>query len=880
MKRMLFNATQQEELRVAIVDGQKLIDIDIEAAGREQRKGNIYKGVITRIEPSLEACFVNYGEERHGFLPFKEVARSYFKEGIDVRNASIKDALREGQEIIVQVEKEERGQKGAALTSFISLAGRYLVLMPNNPRGGGVSRRIEGEDRQELREAMSQLEVADGMSIIARTAGIGRDATELQWDLSYLMQLWKAIDEAAKGNSAPLLIYLESSLVIRAIRDYFQPDIGEILIDTDDIYEQAAAFMSVVMPDNLPRVKRYQDDVPLFSRFQIEHQIETAYSRTVPLPSGGAIVIDHTEALVSVDVNSARATRGSDIEETATRTNLEAADEIARQARLRDLGGLIVIDFIDMESSKAQKDVENRLRDALRHDRARVQMGKISKFGLMEMSRQRLRPALSEGSHVTCPRCNGTGHIRDTESSALQVLRIIQEEAMKENTAAIHTQVPVEVAAFLLNEKRAEVIKIETRFKVNVLMVPNKHLETPHYKLERLRHDDPRLDDQKASYVMAEEAARELETDTTVSKKDADVKVRPEAAVKGITPTQPAPISQPRPARTETVKAESSGGFFGFIKSLFGSSPAVEEKPAPSNNRGRNQGRNGNGGDRNRGRNRRGERTERPAATAAEGAPTEGGNNNRGRNNRNGNRNQNGPKPERQEGNRNQANAAAVTPATEAAPGSEATTGADGEERRGRGRNRRGRGRGQRERGERTEGGNDSAAPATAASASPFAGPPVGMAGASASMPIQNLANSFGNVKPAAEKQERQERAPRAPRQSNRPAQNTAPASAPATQAAAPVAVVAAAAVEVISKPAPALPKVAFQALEETPLHSVVQSAGMIWVATDSSKHAEAQNQIQAEPVAHNLGRAPKPAAQLPDGPMVLVETGGQEKTV
>ena len=876
MKRMLFNATQQEELRVAIVDGQKLIDIDIEAAGREQRKGNIYKGVITRIEPSLEACFVNYGEERHGFLPFKEVARSYFKEGIDVRNASIKDALREGQEIIVQVEKEERGQKGAALTSFISLAGRYLVLMPNNPRGGGVSRRIEGEDRQELREAMSQLEVADGMSIIARTAGIGRDATELQWDLSYLMQLWKAIDEAAKGNSAPLLIYLESSLVIRAIRDYFQPDIGEILIDTDDIYEQAAAFMSVVMPDNLPRVKRYHDDVPLFSRFQIEHQIETAYSRTVPLPSGGAIVIDHTEALVSVDVNSARATRGSDIEETATRTNLEAADEIARQARLRDLGGLIVIDFIDMESSKAQKDVENRLRDALRHDRARVQMGKISKFGLMEMSRQRLRPALSEGSHVTCPRCNGTGHIRDTESSALQVLRIIQEEAMKENTAAIHTQVPVEVAAFLLNEKRAEVIKIETRFKVNVLMVPNKHLETPHYKLERLRHDDPRLDDQKASYVMAEEAARELETDTTVSKKDADLKVRPEAAVKGITPTQPAPISQPRPTRTEKAATESSGGFFGFIKKLFSSSPAVEEKPAPSNNRGRNQGR--NGGDRNRGRNRRGERNgdraERPAANASEGATTEGGNNNRNgnRNNRNGNRNQNGPKPERQEGNRNQANPAAVTPATEAAPGSEAATGAEGEERRGRGRNRRGRGRGQR--GERTENGEAINNVATA-SASPFAGPPVGMAGASASMPIQNIANSFGNAKPAAEKQERQERAPRAPRQSNRPAQESTPTAstpAPVTAVTTPV--------EVIAKPAPELPKVAFQALEETPLHSVVQSAGMIWVATDSSKHAEAQSQIQAEPAAHNLGRAPKPAASLPDGPMVLVETGGQEKTV
>ncbi len=883
MKRMLFNATQQEELRVAIVDGQKLIDIDIEAAGREQRKGNIYKGVITRIEPSLEACFVNYGEERHGFLPFKEVARTYFKEGVDVRNASIKEALREGQEIIVQVEKEERGQKGAALTSFVSLAGRYLVLMPNNPRGGGVSRRIEGEDRQELREAMSQLQVPDGMSIIARTAGIGRDATELQWDLSYLMQLWTAIDEAAKGNSAPLLIYLESSLVIRAIRDYFQPDIGEILIDTDEIYDQAAAFMSVVMPDNLPRVKRYQDDVPLFSRFQIEHQIETAYSRTVPLPSGGAIVIDHTEALVSVDVNSARATRGSDIEETATRTNLEAADEIARQARLRDLGGLIVIDFIDMESSKAQKDVENRLRDALRHDRARVQMGKISKFGLMEMSRQRLRPALSEGSHVTCPRCNGTGHIRDTESSALQVLRIIQEEAMKENTAAIHTQVPVEVAAFLLNEKRAEVIKIETRFKVNVLMIPNKHLETPHYKLERLRHDDPRLDDQKASYVMAEEAARELETDTAVSRKDAEVKVRPEAAVKGITPNAPAPVSQPRPARVEKVVTEtaSTSGFFGFIKNLFSSSPAPEVKPAPSAPRGRNQNnRNGNGGGNNRNRGRRGERNdrgERPAEVAVEGAeggstPREAGSG-RGRQdgrNRNSNRNQNNqnPKPENQ---------AAVTPATESEAGTEASSSADGDERRGRGRNRRGRGRGQR--GERTESNGDAAIASVVAAATSFSGPPVGMAGASATMPIQNIAQSFANaVTPASTSpQEVRERAPRepreqrAPRQSNRPA-SSATESAPQT--------LAAPAIEVIAKPMPELPKIAFQALEETPLHSVVQSAGMVWVATDSSKHQEAQSQINAEPEIMPMGRTPKAPVNLQNGPMVLVETGGQEKTV
>ncbi|RKP56468.1 Rne/Rng family ribonuclease [Pararobbsia silviterrae] len=587
MKRMLFNATQQEELRVAIVDGQKLIDIDIETAGREQRKGNIYKGVITRIEPSLEACFVNYGEDRHGFLPFKEVARQYFREGVDMRSARIQDALREGQELIVQVEKEERGNKGAALTTFISLAGRYLVLMPNNPRGGGVSRRIEGEERQELRETMGQLELPDGMSIIARTAGIGRSAEELQWDLNYLMQLWRAIEDASKQTRGPLLIYLESSLVIRAIRDYFQPDIGEILIDTEEIDEQARAFMSVVMPDNLNKVKRYRDDVPLFSRFQIEHQIETAYSRTVPLPSGGAIVIDHTEALVAIDVNSARATKGADIEETAARTNLEAADEVARQLRLRDLGGLIVIDFIDMESSKSQREVEQRLKDALKHDRARVQMGKISRFGLMELSRQRLRPALSEGSHVTCPRCNGTGHIRDTESSALQVLRIIQEEAMKENTSAIHCQVPVEVTAFLLNEKRQEINKIETRFKVNVVLIPNKHLDTPHYKLERLRHDDPRLEDPRASYKMAEEAARELESESGYSKRAEDAKPKQEAAVKGITPERPAPASTPRPEPVAAAPAAAApvatGGFFGWVKRLFAGAPApapVVEAPA------------------------------------------------------------------------------------------------------------------------------------------------------------------------------------------------------------------------------------------------------------------------------------------------------------
>ncbi|MBC3874494.1 Rne/Rng family ribonuclease [Undibacterium flavidum] len=622
MKRMLFNATQQEELRVAIVNGQKLIDIDIETTGRELRKSNIYKGVITRIEPSLEACFVNYGEERHGFLPFKEVARSYFKEGIDVRNSSIKDALREGQEIIVQVEKEERGNKGAALTSFISLAGRYLVLMPNNPRGGGVSRRVEGEDRQELRETMDKLDLPQGMSVIARTAGIGRNVDELQWDLNYLMQLWRAIDGAGKSAQGAFLIYQESSLVIRAIRDYFQPDIGEILIDTDDIYEQAQQFMSHVMPDMVHRVKRYSDDVPLFSRFQIEHQIETAYSRTVPLPSGGAIVIDHTEALVSVDVNSARATRGGDIETTAFNTNCEAAEEVARQLRLRDLGGLIVIDFIDMENAKNQREVETRLKDALRYDRARVQMGKISRFGLMELSRQRLRPSLSEGSHVTCPRCNGTGHIRDTESSALQVLRIIQEEAMKENSAAIHVQVPVDVAAFLLNEKRGEILKIENRHRVTAILIPNKHLETPHYKLDRLKHDDPRLEEAHVSYAMAEQA----DTDIGYNKRQKDeVKPRQEAVVKSITP-ETAPIVERKPAPVASTAKEASGGglFAGiakFFSSIFGTSesktPVAEEKPKHGRdrndrNRQRNRGQNGRNG--RNGRNANGSETEdRPA---------------------------------------------------------------------------------------------------------------------------------------------------------------------------------------------------------------------------------------------------------------------------
>ena len=611
MKRMLINATQAEERRLAIVDGQKLLDYEIEIEGREQRKGNIYKAVVTRVEPSLEACFVDYGEERHGFLPFKEISRQYFAEGVPVSQARINDVIREGQELLVQVEKEERGNKGAALTTFISLAGRYVVLMPNNPRGGGVSRRIEGDDRAELKEAMDQLEYPKGMSIIARTAGIGRSAPELQWDLNYLLKLWSAIDGATNGAKGAFLIYQESSLVIRAIRDYFNSDIGDILIDTDDIYEQAQQFMSHVMPEFAPRVKRYRDDAPLFSRFQIEHQIESAYARTVQLPSGGAIVIDHTEALVSVDVNSARAIKGGDIEETATRTNLEAADEVARQMRLRDLGGLIVIDFIDMEESRNRRDVENRLRDALRQDRARVQFGSISKFGLLEMSRQRLKPALSEGSSIPCPRCGGSGHVRDTESSALQILRIIQEESMKDNTAAVHAQVPVEVASFLLNEKRPEIAKIELKQRINVLLVPNKSLETPHYKLERLKHDDPRLDNIEASYTMAEE----VEDPTTVTRRSQEPTNRQTPVIKGVLPDAPAPASLPKaePAKSVAqaapkaeVKAESSGGFFAWLKRLLGGGESAA-KEEPTQNVGKRGERTTKEGE----RSERGERGER-----------------------------------------------------------------------------------------------------------------------------------------------------------------------------------------------------------------------------------------------------------------------------
>ncbi|MBC9071887.1 Rne/Rng family ribonuclease [Thauera sp. CAU 1555] len=628
MKRMLFNATQAEELRVAIVDGQKLIDLDIESAAKEQRKSNIYKAVITRLEPSLEAAFVDYGADRHGFLPFKEISRSYYQPGADGKS-SIKEALREGQELIVQVEKDERGNKGAALTTYISLAGRYLVLMPNNPRGGGVSRRVEGDERAELREVMDQLEVPSGMSLIARTAAIGRSAEELQWDLNYLLQLWRAIDGAAQSQAGAFLIYQEGSLVIRAIRDYFQPDIGEILIDTDDVYEQARQFMAHVMPNNVNRVKRYHDDVPLFSRFQIEHQIESAYSRQVNLPSGGAVVIDHTEALVSIDVNSGRATKGADIEETAFRTNLEAADEIARQLRLRDLGGLIVIDFIDMESQKNQREVENRLRDALRHDRARVQTGKISRFGLLELSRQRLRPALAETSYIPCPRCNGTGHIRSTESSALHILRILEEEAMKENTGAVHLQVPVDVGTFLLNEKRVDIARIEMRHKIQLIIVPNRHLETPQHEIIRLRHDQLNQEDiALASYQMA---AKPEETNERLPAKPGEGKpARAEAAVKGISPEQPAPTVEPKPAAPAAAPAAAAQpGLFGrlmaWLRGERAAPAAAAEPPAATTERttkregrgrgdNRRGGRNRRDGQREEGANQRGNRAEKAEA--------------------------------------------------------------------------------------------------------------------------------------------------------------------------------------------------------------------------------------------------------------------------
>jgi ribonuclease E len=587
MKRILFNATHAEELRLAIVDGQRLLDLDIESTAYQQKKGNIYKGRVTRVEPSLEAAFVDYGAERQGFLPLKEISRIYFSgsfESTPMSQVRIKDVIREGQELIVQVEKEERGTKGAALTTFISLAGRYLVLMPNNPKGGGISRRIEGEERAELREAMAELEAPDDYAIIARTAGLGKSTEELQWDLDYLIHLWDAISKASAERPAPFLIYQEGNLVVRAIRDYLRQDIGEIVVDNQEIHERLGKFIEQVSPVNVSKLKLYQDAIPLFSRYQIEQQIESAFSREVQLSSGGSIVFDPTEALVSIDVNSARATKGADIEETALSTNLEAAEEIALQMRLRDIGGLIVIDFIDMTPTKNQRAVEQKLMEALKVDRARVQVGRISRFGLLEMSRQRLRPSLGEASSLVCPRCNGTGHIRGVQSSALHILRLIQEEAMKENTAALHVHLPVATATYLLNEKRHELNGLESRLATPIYILPTADMETPHFRIRRLRSEELDQEEEQPSFEIA---TPEEETEA------------PEAV-----PGLSKPAAAERPAIGQLVHSGAAparqrpkeGLLIRLFRFLFGTGAKKKPKPAPS----RPQSRRGGGQQRQR----------------------------------------------------------------------------------------------------------------------------------------------------------------------------------------------------------------------------------------------------------------------------------------
>lgn len=584
MKRMLINATQAEELRVAIVDGQSLYDIDIEQPSKEQKKSNIYKGRIFRIEPSLEAAFVEYGGGRHGFLPLKEISRDYFQAGVDHNKAGIRELLKEGQEIVVQVDKEERGNKGAALTTFISLAGRYMVLMPNSPSAGGVSRRIEGEDRAALKDALDKLNIPDDMGVIIRTAGVGRDAEELQWDLDYLLNVWRAIAEAALSKPAPFLIYQESRLIVRALRDYLRADIGEILVDTEEMYEHAREFMQQVMPQTLRKLKHYKDDIPLFNRFQIESQIEGAYERNVRLPSGGSIVVDQTEALTAVDVNSSRATKGSDIEDTAFQTNLEAAEEVARQLRLRDLGGLVVIDFIDMASNKHQREVENRLANALKYDRARVQVGRISRFGLLEMSRQRLRPSLGESSQIVCPRCDGHGRMRSVESLSLSIIRVAEEHAMKENTGQVLVQAPVEIANYLLNEKRSALREIEQRHEAPIVIVADEQLHTPHYTVTRLRENELGEESNKPSYQRG--TPRKLPVHA-LTKGQLNI---PPPAVTQVKHTSPAPVraeaepvAAPAPAPVAAAPAPAaSGGVVGWLKRIFGGEPAPAPAPAPA----------------------------------------------------------------------------------------------------------------------------------------------------------------------------------------------------------------------------------------------------------------------------------------------------------
>lgn len=613
MKRMLINATHSEELRVALVDGQHLYDLDIENRTREQRKANIYKGKITRVEPSLEAAFVNYGAERHGFLPLKEISREYFSKSPKVQGRiKIQDVIKEGQEVVVQVEKEERGNKGATLTTFISLAGRYLVLMPNNPRGGGISRRIEGSERAELRDALKGVETPNGIGVIARTAGIGRSTEELQWDLDYLLQLWKTIDSEAQSSDAPHFLFQESNVIVRAIRDYLKADVSEVIVDSRESYHLAAAFINQVMPHFHSKVKFYQDNIPLFNRYQVENQIETAFQREVKLPSGGAIVIDVTEAMISIDINSARATKGSDIEETAFKTNLEAADEIARQLRLRDVGGLIVIDFIDMTSGKNQREVENRMQKALQIDRARVQVGRISRFGLLEMSRQRLRPSLEETMSKVCPRCSGQGTIRGTRSLSLSILRLVEEAAQKESSAEIRVIAPVAVGTFLLNEKRQEISEIENRNNIRIVVLPNPNMETPHFEVQRLREQDDisREYSYKLNNDLIDENTPSYETQVP------PVPAAPEPAVKMLAPSTQAPQPAPKPAREKPrnnnrqsnrqknkphgkqVQAPQKAGLLKRIVNFF---TGQEEQPAaPARTKGTGQEQNRNRRSQNR----------------------------------------------------------------------------------------------------------------------------------------------------------------------------------------------------------------------------------------------------------------------------------------
>ena len=619
MKRILINATQKEEVRVALVDGQRLDNFDIEISSRKQTKSNIYKGIITRVEPSLEAAFVDYGAKRHGFLPLKDISRQYFQEvkkpdneknkeqaDADGNNKkpykkprfNIKEVIKEGQEVIVQIDKEERGNKGAALNTFISLAGRYLVLMPNNPRAGGVSRRIEGEERTEARDAMRQLEIPKGMGVILRTAGLGKGPEELNWDLQYLLQLWSAITRASDECQAPLLVYQENNVILRTIRDYLRVDINEILIDKVSVFNDAVEFMRHVMPHHMEKVKLYEDTVPLFTRYQIETQIESAFQREVRLPSGGAIVIDHTEALLSVDVNSARSTKGGDIEETALNTNLEAVDEVARQLRLRDLGGLVVIDFIDMLNHRNQRDVENRMREILKIDRARVQVGRISRFGLMEMSRQRLRPSLGDSSQIPCPRCEGQGSIRNVESLAFSILRLIEEEAMKGKAMKVVAQMPVSVATFLLNEKRQAVFDIESRQNINIMLIPNPQMETPQFEIQRVRQDEP------ADNIRSYNKTTKVEKNTEYVPHQHGNTINAEPAVKGITPATPAPAPTYKKA-----KPKSDGFFSKLWAKLFGKAEP-EKKPTKKPYRGkknnyRHNNRNRNNNNKNYQRNRR-----------------------------------------------------------------------------------------------------------------------------------------------------------------------------------------------------------------------------------------------------------------------------------